>query len=173
MEGSGEVEYLNPNFEKKPQSKEEYKAKTTRAKEGGVRKKVPPLAARVLFFSQSLVGKGRDSGWKQKAGGIGDNRGHPAAISEWWRQKKTLRMTKKPGTSGSGYNRRKLFRRKQSCSGCSKVVTLCDRVSRFWSLVVTLCSKVLRFCSPVVTLCFKVSRLRQSRVPARRKISPF
>jgi hypothetical protein len=34
MEGSGEVEYLKPISEKKPQSNVEFEAKTTRAKEG-------------------------------------------------------------------------------------------------------------------------------------------
>jgi hypothetical protein len=34
MEGLGEVESLNPNLDKKRQSKVEFEAKTTRAKEG-------------------------------------------------------------------------------------------------------------------------------------------
>jgi hypothetical protein len=46
MEGKGEVEYLKPISEKKRHSKVEFEAKTTRAKETGVRKKVPPLATR-------------------------------------------------------------------------------------------------------------------------------
>jgi len=63
MEGLGEVEYLNPNLDKMRQSKVEFEAKTTRAKETGIRKKVPPLAARRVYSWRNLVGKGRDLGW--------------------------------------------------------------------------------------------------------------